>query len=437
MYVVVTAAHMDVMPFLSRLTPLTVVFDPAGPGTAPTPVNRTHAFLYAPVVHVNSNPEDPRDRYVPRGITLIWISTSDDGPKAFRTSRLLFPDRQVPYGGFASVVGSPSYDIAPFRSRDDRDVYLLGATDAGLQMARVGLEHIDVPSAYSYFNPSKAQFTHDPPSLNTADENEIYMPGTFTSGTVFFSPYFKTFILVYFNRLVDSTFYIRYLDLHRPLEDAQSSRWIRYGKKGRGMSAQDVEALVHYSWSEEQVLYKSTPGKGGFNYAGAAHPEYFNRQYYPRTGHFALRNRPPGDAQENEWYGVSEVSEQTSGGDGKHLLISWTSQLQGGFDKGIYEIQLARVEFDDIPTRPSTGSTTTSSSVSTTTAITMPTTSAGNNMPTVPPKQSGQGRAVIGKPKTTAASFLGMESARPLEFWLVTCQIAVLIGIIIAMAAVF
>ncbi|KAI9791067.1 MAG: hypothetical protein M1816_004298 [Peltula sp. TS41687] len=401
------------------------------PGTAPTPVNRTHAFLYAPVVHVNSDPEDPAGRYMPRGMTLVWISTSDDGPQAYRTSRLLFPDEQVPYGGYGAVVGSPSHDTARFRSKDDRDVYLLGVTDAGLQMARVDLKHIEIPSAYSYFNPIQADFTHEHPSPNNANKDEIYMPGTFTSGTLFFSPYLKTFVLVYFNRMVDSTFYIRFLDLNQPLKDARP----------RGsIGARDVEALVRYSWSEEQVLYRSPPGKGGFNYAGAAHPEYFNRQYYPRTTHFALRNKLPWAAHGNEWYGASEVSEPTSGGDGKHLLLSWTSQLRGGFDKGIYEIQLARIEFDDIPARlmPSTSTSTSSSSSSTPTATT-----TGGSMPTTPPKQSSLGPAVLGRPKDsvpllmTTASFLGVDAARQSEFWLVTCHMAVLIGIVAAMAALF
>lgn len=418
-----------------------VVFYRIGPGTAPTPVNRTHAFLYAPVVHVNSNPENTADRYLPRGITLIWITTSEDGPKAFRTSRLLFPDEHVPFGGFASVVGLPSQNTGPFRSKEDRDVYLLGVTDAGLQMARVGLKHIDNPSVYSYFNPSKVEFTRKPPSPKISDEDEIYMPGTFTSGTVFFSPYFKTFVLVYFNRMVDSTFYIRFLDLHRPLK--RSTKWTHQGKHARGIGAEDVEALVRYSWSKEQVLYRSPPGKGGFNYAGAAHPEYFNRQYYPRSAHFARRDQPPGAAHSNEWYGASEVPEPTSSGgdsDGRHLLLSWTSQVQGGFDKGIYEVQLARVEFDDIPERPTT-STTSSTSVPPKTT----TTTTGNYVPSSPPTQSGQAQAVIGKPKdsvplvmtTVASSLLGIDSAKQLEFWLVTCEIAILIGIIVAMAAVF
>ena len=106
---------------------------------------------------------------------------------------------------------------------------------------------------------------------------------------------------------------------------------------------EDAEALVKYAWSPQQTLYSSPPGQGGFNYAGTAHPEYFNRQYFAQS---LYPQNAPSDQRQNAWYGSTILSEDDAGGDGRHLLLSWTSQLQGGMDNGIYQIWLAKVEFD-------------------------------------------------------------------------------------------
>lgn len=104
---------------------------------------------------------------------------------------------------------------------------------------------------------------------------------------------------------------------------------------------------MKYAWAPEQTLYISPPGKGGFNYAGAAHPEYFNRQYFAQS---LYPDNTPTSRRRNQWYGSTIVPEASSGGDGRHLLLSWTSQKQSGYmDDGIYELWLASVEFEDPP----------------------------------------------------------------------------------------
>jgi len=110
-----------------------------------------------------------------------------------------------------------------------------------------------------------------------------------------------------------------------------------------GIVQEDAEALVKYAWSPQQSLYSSPPGKGGFNYAGTAHPEYFNRQYFAKS---LYPDSTPSDQRLNAWYGSMILSEDDAGGDGRHLLLSWTSQIQGGMDNGIYQIWLAKLEFD-------------------------------------------------------------------------------------------
>ncbi len=396
-----------------------------GPGSSPAAINRTHALLYAPVVYVDSKPEDPAGRYNARGMTLLSITAPADGPQVVRTSPLLYPGDEVPFGGFAALVGSPSTSTIVYRDNSDRDVYLLGITDAGLQLARVPLQLVDEYSAYSYFQPRKLKFTSKAPNFNTTDKKDIYLEGSFTSGGVFFSPYFQTFILVYFNKFVDSTFYIRFLDLEEPLH--QSKIWTRNGKKGEGIEHDDVEALVYYSWSPEQVLYRSPPDEGGFNYLGAAHPEYFNRQYYPRSNHFR-RNEVEDHTDRGEWYGGDVVWEASAGGDGKYLLLSWTSQHRGGLGTGIYEIHLAMVEFDEIPARPSeTTLTAASTATSSSTATDIPGDPTATN-------QAGQGRC---PPKAIVfvAAILPMDLEAAWSL-LTLAQLTFLVGIVITLVVI-
>ncbi|KAL8854990.1 MAG: hypothetical protein Q9221_000186 [Calogaya cf. arnoldii] len=315
------------------------------PGTSPTPYSTSQAFLFAPLVYVDNKPQDPSKEYQARGMTLISIAASSSGPKVDRQGDLIISGLQVAYGGFSSVLGYTS--TAKPQDLEDRDVYLFGMTEAGLQLARTSVGQLTDFSKYSFWDPTQLKFIMTPPKLNEKDFKRVYLPGTFSSGSIFYSPYFNTFLMVYFNKYVDSTFRIRFLDLNTPVGD--DPIWPKQGKRGEGIAPEDVEALVKYAWSPEQELYKSPPAKGGFNYAGMVHPEYFNRRY------FAPSLYPKGTSaseRRNKWYGSGLVSEKKAGGDGKHLLLSWTSQLRGGFGSGIYQVQLAKVEFDTIPGNP-------------------------------------------------------------------------------------
>ena len=289
----------------------------AGPGTSPTSISTTQAFLYAPLVYVDSKPQDPSKEYQARGMTLITITAPSSGPVAIRQGDLIIPGTQVAYGGFASILGYKSTDAATEDDSGNRDIYLLGMTASGLQLARVGMNDLNNFSRYRFWNPRGQNFSARPPSPSLRDAAQIYLPGTFSSGSVFFSPYFKTFIMVYFNKMVDSTFYARYLQLNGPL--GPDAIWIAGGKNGNGLEAEDAEALVKYTWSAEQKLYASPLGPGGFNYAGMAHPEYFNTQYFPKS---LYPPKTPQEKRGNAWYGPGSARI-----DGKSLLLSWTSQV--------------------------------------------------------------------------------------------------------------
>ena len=288
----------------------------SGPGTSPTSISTTQAFLYAPLVYVDSKPQDPSKEYSARGMTLITITAPSSGPVATRQGDLIIPGTEVPFGGFSSVLGYSSTDAATGRDSGNRDIYLFGMTASGLQLARVDMNYLTDFSKYKFWNPRLQNFSASPPDPRLRDNSQIYLPGTFSSGSIFYSPYFKTFVMVYFNKMVDSTFYMRYLQLDDPL--GQDSTWIAGGKDGKGLEAEDAEALVRYSWSAEQKLYASSPGPGGFNYAGNAHPEFFNTQYFPKSLYSA---NTPAKKRVNKWYGPGNA-----GIDGKNLLLSWTSQ---------------------------------------------------------------------------------------------------------------
>lgn len=358
-----------------------------GPGTSPTPISTTQAFLFAPLVYVDSKPQEPSEEYQARGMTLIAITAPSSGPVATRQGDLIIPGTEIAFGGFSTLLGYVS--TAESEDLSVRDVYLLGMTGGGLQLARVRLDDIEAYNKYTFFNPKDLNFSTVSPSLDVTDYTEIYLPGTFSSGSVSFSPYFGTFIMVYFNKMVDSTFYIRYLNIEDP--EGSDPIWIKGGKDGKGIAAEDVEALVKYSWSPQQTLYVSPPGKGGFNYAGMAHPEYFNRQYFAKS---LYPDDMPDGQRKNAWYGSHLVAEANAGGDGKHLLLSWTSQVRRERDAGIYKVQLAVVEFDDIPARPgassSSGSMTSAPSITSGSTSSIPSTSTHrSNDLVMRPKGSG------------------------------------------------
>ncbi len=306
-------------------------------------------------------------------MTLVSIRAPSSGPTVTRQGDLIVPGTEVGFGGFSALLGFVSTNDAEVASDDERDVYLLGMANGGLQLARVRLNDIKANDKYTYFNPKDRNFSRLTPSLDLSDESQIYLPGTFSSGSVFYSPCFSTFVMIYFNKMVDSTFYIRYLDIDNPTGD--DAVWTTGGKEGKGIQAEDAEALVKYPWSPQQTLYISPPGPGGFNYAGMAHPEFFNRQYFAQS---LYSQNTPENRRKNDWYGSELITEAAAGGDGKYLLLSWTSQLGGGRDSGIYRIQLAVVEFDDIPARPG--------------ASTNLHKSTGKNMK---PKKSGSGSSLV------------------------------------------
>lgn len=224
--------------------------------------------------------------------------------------------------------------------------------------------------------------------------------------------------MVYFNGLVDSTFYIRYLDIDQPV--GSDAVWAKGGKNGKGVRHEDAEALIKYAWSPQQQLYVSPTGKGGFNYAGTAHPEYFNRQYFANS---LYPDWTPAAQRQNDWYGSSLVTETESSGDGQHLMLSFTSQVQA--NSGIYEVCLAIIEFGEklqpsITSSVSTGATTPSHY----------STSSGRPRPSQTPGN-------MASAADTLRAFVGYERHREYDYWAIVCELGLLGGLIGGAAVVF
>lgn len=115
---------------------------------------------------------------------------------------------------------------------------------------------------------------------------------------------------------------------------------------------------------------------------GNAHPEYFNTQYFAQSL-YPQGTKPA--QQRNSWYGGSLITQKEAGSDGKNLLLSWTSQVTGGINNGIYQIELAMLTFDDIPPNPDTTSSPSSPSA----------TSSAGPTASSPTQVNGQGSSHI------------------------------------------
>ena len=276
-------------------------------------------------------------QYKAVGVTLITIKAGRAGPTASRSTEALFSSDDVPFGVFGAIVGHKNKDVY-------LEVYLFGIVTTGLQLARVKSTLMEDLRAYEYLDPTTCSFTGTPPNPGNNNLSDVYLAGNFSSGSIFYNPFLKTFLLVYFNNEADSTFYARYLDLDSAV--CPTVTWIKGGKYGNGVQAEDVEAVYRYAWSSEQVLYRSPPGPRGFNYAGFAHPEFFNNQYYAKK--YAYWYGGISSEMESGWFGGGLVGQEQAGGDGRHLLLSWTSQEEGLKGGGRYQVMLAKVEFDNI-----------------------------------------------------------------------------------------
>ena len=325
-----------------------------GPGTNPLAVSPAFSYLWAPVVKVGNatNQDAAANRliYTYLYTTLIQIEDSQSEIVATRLVSSLFAvhdqttgsEQATAYGCFAAIIGKASqhYDEQYTRC-SQRSIYLLGASGNGMQLARVSLQDVSKSEeAYEFWQPQSCNFTLAGDTLSLSDSSSSYLRGSFSSGSVFYSPFFETFLMIYMNADADSTFYLRYLDLDRLSCTGNSSVWQEGGINAKGITGEDAEAIIHYEWSEPQTMFvtpASTTSTLRYSYAGVAHPEFFSRYYWQP---WMYSNDGIDSTMKSPWLGGEVITEAGSGGDGKHLMISWTVQGEKGYD-----IVMAKVEF--------------------------------------------------------------------------------------------
>lgn len=151
----------------------------------------------------------------------------------------------------------------------------------GFQLAHVLSKEVLDHTEYEFYNPQIGAFNNTPHICEMNNPRDFYVflekEDTFqTTGTVFFSPYFRTFVMIYTD--MNCIVKMRYLDLKFPT--GKPDTYIQGSRCGRGgLVAFEVEALRFYSWSLEQKVFtlpkchEETSSKGV-----PVHPEFFNRQ---------------------------------------------------------------------------------------------------------------------------------------------------------------
>lgn len=225
---------------------------------------------------ISQNSKTIRQDYTYRYTTLVRIEDTKSGLTVARSSDRLFAiydDTELtgqlsPFGCFANLVGKTSecYDEHSMVCLQ-HSVYLLGVYGDGLQLARIALHDIGKSeAAYVFWQSDYCNFSLPGDTSRLLPFSKSYLQGSFSTGSLFYSPFFETFILVYMNTDADSTLYVRYLDLNTLLCADNGTAWQRGGINGRGIKKEDTEAIFHYQWSDSQVLVRTpVPADGKYN----------------------------------------------------------------------------------------------------------------------------------------------------------------------------
>lgn len=143
--------------------------------------------------------------------------------------------------------------------------------------------------------------------MPTTSSTAFFIQGPLMDIDVFYSPRHLTFIIVYLTIYADSTFYYRYLEADQGILPPFAP--------GGDSTADYVENIFKYQWSEEKILYRAATGlSGSYVYAGGVHLGY---------------------------YGANDISNG-----GSRMLISWTAPTGQDPASLVSEYQLITAEMD-------------------------------------------------------------------------------------------
>jgi hypothetical protein len=174
--------------------------------------------------------------------TLVEITADPAaGPKVERVVPQLFYSGESPlYGGFSTIVSRDASDLYLFSKEWDAST-LTG----GMRVARVSATSYKDHAQYTYWD--GATWSSDLAAASKAPAGLLFS-ANLSTGDVFWSEYYNTYMAVYFNSFADSTFYMRYA----------------------------LDGTVTGMWSDEIKLAVTQPGTGlqPYNYAGHAYPSF-------------------------------------------------------------------------------------------------------------------------------------------------------------------
>lgn len=222
------------------------------PESSLIPLNASHALLYPSLVYDVVDMKTQHAVFNGLGNTLLLVSVdSTYGPVADRLVKQLYQQNQVTFG---TLGGIRSWGSSSGCGGNDGDIYLFGATDHGVLVAKTTPDGFTNLSTYSYWDGNS--WASDMPSPRS---NATMIDFPVQDLDVIYVPALHSFMMIYLNTFADNTFYYR----HLPLD------------LGADQNGSYVENIVTSKWSDEKVLVKLDSPVQGYVYAGGMHAGYF------------------------------------------------------------------------------------------------------------------------------------------------------------------
>jgi hypothetical protein len=221
------------------------------PESSLIPFNGSHAVLYPALVYDVVDMSTQAAVFNDIGNSVLLVSVDPVyGPFAERVVAQLYQQGQVAFGTLGGIRAWGSGG----KGGNDGHIYLFGAGDHGVLVARAAPSHITDLTTYQYWTGSS--WSSDMPSPAS---NAVMLDMRVQDLDVIYVPAMHSFLMVYLNTLADNTFYYRHLPLDLNASDQDY----------------DMDHIVTAAWSDEQVLAEIDAPVEGFIYAGGVHAGYF------------------------------------------------------------------------------------------------------------------------------------------------------------------
>lgn len=236
------------------------------PNSSPISLNQTHAIIYAPLVYVQVDMQDQSSPgYTSLGNTLLLVSIDPVyGPHADRLHNQFFTQDEVSWGSLGGIRAwtSTGQDMI------DGEIYLFGQAGEGVVVSKVSANDFTDRDKYVYWN-GQAWSNEMLPKDSSSNAYMINQP--VMSMDLIYSPFHRTFIMIYLTPDADNTFYYRYL------KGKNNSTLNVITPYEQGGDNNYVENILTNAWSDAQILFEIPTPERGYVYAGGVHAGYFNK----------------------------------------------------------------------------------------------------------------------------------------------------------------